>query len=240
VVTSIEELTPKARVKGTVKRTELYGAFIDLGVGVDALIHISQLGKKRVNRVTDVMNVGDEVTVWIDRVDAENNQISATMLEPQPVDWRDLKAGQAYAGTITRLERFGVFVDIGAEKEGLVHVSELSHEFVRNPSQIARVGDKVNVKVLGFNKKKRRIDLSVKALLEAPEAEEEVSFAEIDDEDETVELPSAMEIAWRRAMGKDPSAEDRSASARRGRKRKEQLRQQQDDILSRTLTAKLE
>ena len=67
--TSINDLKPKMQLKGTVSRLELYGAFIDLGLGSNALIHISQLGKEHVNRVADVLNVGDEVSVWVDKVD---------------------------------------------------------------------------------------------------------------------------------------------------------------------------
>ena len=124
-------------------------------------------------------------------------------------------------------------------KEGLVHVSELSHEYVKDPSQIVRVGDRINVQVLSFNKKKRRIDLSVKALLDAPEPELIEEMVE-EVEEEEVELQTAMEIALRRALGKEPNAEDRSASARRGRRRKQKLREQQEDILSRTLTQKVD
>jgi ribosomal protein S1 len=236
-VTSADELQPKMRVTGVVKRLELYGAFVDIGVGTDALIHISQLGKRRVNRVSEVLEVGQEVEVWVDRVNKETNQISVTMVEPMPVDWSDLKAGQAYAGIVTRIERFGAFVDIGAEKEGLVHVSELSHEYVRDPSQAARVGERVNVQVLGFNKKKRRIDLSIKALLMPPESEEIIDFGD-DMDDEDVELPTAMEIALRRAMGKEPTEDVRQSKREKGRRRKEKLREQQEDIISRTLTQK--
>jgi ribosomal protein S1 len=187
--------------------------------------------------VSEVLEVGQEVEVWVDRVNKETNQISVTMVEPMPVDWSDLKAGQAYAGIVTRIERFGAFVDIGAEKEGLVHVSELSHEYVRDPSQAARVGERVNVQVLGFNKKKRRIDLSIKALLMPPESEEIIDFGD-DMDDEDVELPTAMEIALRRAMGKEPTEDVRQSKREKGRRRKEKLREQQEDIISRTLTQK--
>jgi len=238
---TIEDLRPKTKVKGVVKRLELYGAFIDLGIGVDALIHISQLGNKRVNRVSDVLAEGETVEVWVDRVVPVTGQISVTMVEPQPVDWNELQEGQAYVGTVTRLERFGAFVDIGAEKEGLVHVSELSHEYVRNPNQVVRVGDRVNVLVLGFNKKKRRIDLSIKALLEAPEAEEIIEFVDsAEEEEDNAELPTSMEIALRRALSKESPEASRARISRSGRQQKQQLRKQQNDILSRTLANKSE
>ena len=153
---SLSDLKPKMKLTGTVTRLELYGAFIDLGIGVNALIHISQLGKERVNRVAEVLNVGDEVTVWVDKVDPQREQVMVTMIEPLAVEWGELDKGQMYAGTVTRLENFGAFVDIGAEREGLVHISELSHEYVKQPGEVVKVGDEVQVQVLGYSKRKRR------------------------------------------------------------------------------------
>lgn len=238
---SIAELEPKMKLSGVVTRLELYGAFIDIGVGENALIHISQLGKEHVNRVSDVLKVGDEVTVWIDKVDPERNQIMVSMIEPLAVDWQDLKTGQSYTGTVNRLETFGAFVDIGAEREGLVHISELSHDYVKHPSEVVKVGDEVEAQVLGFNKKKRRIDLSIKALQEKPETAVHSSRAqevEIDYEDDfDEEMPTAMEFALRQAMGEDmPVKPRRKKDARNKRRQKNNRRTaQQEDILNRTL-----
>jgi ribosomal protein S1 len=249
---SIDELKPKMKLTGRVERLELYGAFIDIGVGVNALIHISQLGEERVNRVSDVLKVGDEIPVWVDKVNPEAQQIMVTMIKPLAVDWSDLKTGQVYTGKVTRLETFGAFIDIGAEREGLVHISELSHDYVKHPSEVAKVEDEVQVQVLGFSKRKRRIDLSMKALMEKPEPPEEVYTAprssrkqqrveEVVDfeEDEDEEMPTAMEIALRRAMG-DDKIDELTPTGRRGkrsgRKRQnERNRRQQEDLLSRTL-----
>jgi len=256
---NLEELKPKMKVKGIVKRLELYGAFIDIGVGVNALIHISQLGNEHVNRVSDVVNINDEVEVWIDKVDIARQQVMVTMVEPMAVDWRDLKVGQVYSGKISRLEDFGAFVDIGAEREGLVHISELSHGFVKHPREVLSVGNEVEVQVLNFSKRKRRIDLSIKALQDKPdlpeqaprqtkenesaprrqnqqkerEREKRVTYADFDDAEAADEMPTAMEIAMRKAMGE--SLPDRSKGAGRKRKRQAKLRDQQEDILNRTL-----
>ena len=142
---TLQDLEPKMKLTGKVVRLELYGAFIDVGVGVNALIHISQLGHERVNRVSDVLNEGDEVTVWVDKVDPQRNQLMVSMVEPLAVDWRDLKSGQMHSGVVRRLEDFGAFIDIGAEREGLVHISELSHDFVKHPSEVLSVGNEVEV-----------------------------------------------------------------------------------------------
>lgn len=225
---SVDELERKMKLKGTVERLELYGAFIDIGLESNALVHISKIQKGHVNRVSDALNIGDEVEVWVDKVDAD--QIMVTMVEPAAVEWQDLKAGQVYTGKVTRLESFGTFVDIGAEREGLVHISELSHDYVNHPSEVANVGDEVEVQVLGFNRRKRRIDLSMKALLDAPESATPAADDYDDFEEQDDDLPTAMEIAMRRAMGK--TERDNGKQTKKGRKGK---KRGQDDILSRTL-----
>ena len=242
---SLAELQPKMKVKGTVKQLELYGAFIDIGVGTNALIHISQLSEDRVNRVSDVLNEGDEVEVWISKIDPDRNQIMVSMIKPLAVEWNDLQVGQTYTGRVTRLENFGAFIDIGAEREGLVHVSELSHDYVKHPSETLRADDEVNVQVLGFSRRKRRIDLSIKALQQKAEPEVQiftrddgkVSAFEQEEEEEDFNMPTAMELAMREAMGGDfdPYRERRQQKAKKKARRRERSRRQQEDILSRTL-----
>lgn len=242
---NLDDLKPKMKLTGVVKRLELYGAFLDVGVGMDALIHISKLGTEHVNRVADVLNVGDEVSVWVDKVDAKRQQLMVTMIEPLSVEWRDLQEGQVYTGTVSRLETYGAFVNIGAEREGLVHISELSHDYVKQPSEVVKVGDEVQVQVLGYSKRKRRIDLSVKSLLEKPDAQESVAAVvdyrqevpqdDFDQEDE--DLPTAMEIALRRAMGDEfPTSQKKSKKNRSRRQRSsERERARQEELLNRTL-----
>lgn len=234
---SLDDLKPKTKLKGTVNRLELYGAFVDIGIDTTAVLHISQLNK-RVNRVSDVLSVGEEVEVWVSKVDAERNQVTLTMMEPLAVEWSDLEDGQVYNGKVVRLENFGAFIDIGAEKEGLVHVSELSHEYVKHPSEVLKTGDEIQVKVLGFSKKKRRINLSMKALQESPEPSlEQMSVAELEYEEETVpeDFPTAMQLALQKALDdSDVPAVKPRERRRRGSKR--QQRRAQEDILLRTLS----
>jgi ribosomal protein S1 len=241
--TSLAELQPKMKVKGVVKRLELYGAFIDIGVGTNALIHISQLSEDRVNRVSDVLNEGDEVEVWVSKVDPERNQIMVSMVKPLAVDWNDLEVGQVYDGRVTRLENFGAFIDIGAEREGLVHVSELSHDYIKHPSEALRGEETIQVKVLGFSRRKRRIDLSIKALQQKAEPEVQVfvkdngKVAAFDQEEEPdYDMPTAMEIAMREAMGGNfDYAERRQQKANKKERRRERRSRQQEDIMARTL-----
>ena len=228
---SILDLQPKMKLSGTVQRLELYGAFIDIGYGVSAILHISKLDR-RVNRISDALAVGDEITVWVDSIDPQRDQVTVSMIEPLAVEWRDLKKDQVYTGTVTRLEKFGAFVDIGAEKEGLVHISELSHDYIKHPSEAVKNGETIQVVVLGFNKRKRRIDLSRKAMLGIQEAEEEVEEPE---SDKVEEVPTSMEIAMRRAMHDSPDDQSDSEADTKASAGEPTKRGEQEDILSRTL-----
>jgi small subunit ribosomal protein S1 len=237
---SLADLKPKMKLTGRVQRIELYGAILDLGVGAPSILHISQIARDRVNRVGDVLNVGDEVVVWVDKVDPERNQVTVSMIEPLGLDWGDLREGQVHTGKVTRLEKFGAFVDIGAEKEGLVHISELSHEFVKQPSEVVSPGDEVQVKVLGFSKRKRRIDLSMKALLAAPAgvaapSQPEPAGTFPDEYEQEEDLPTAMAVALQQAMSDAGMKYNRrrQGPAKKGRGRRS--RSQQEEILTRTL-----
>lgn len=226
--TSINDLKPKMALTGVVKKVELFGAFVDVGVGQDGLLHISQLSTGHVRNVTDVVNEGDTVDVWVMTVDQEKKRFNLTMVRPAEVEWSDIKMGAVLTGKVTRVEKFGAFVDVGAERPGRIHVSELSTEYVKNPEDVVKVGDEIQVKVINVNARKRQIDLSIKALEEP--ATVEVLAA--DEPDEYV--PTAMELALRRAMEGTDMEED---LPRRGGKRRDKRnsRNQQEDILSRTL-----
>ena len=238
---SLGDLKRKMKLTGTVKRVELYGAFVDLGLGTDGILHISQIGQERINRVSDVLSAGQTVDVWDDRVNPGQNQVILTMVEPIGVEWGDLEEGQVYSGKVTRLEAFGAFVDIGAEKEGLVHISELSHDYVKHPSEAVRVGDEVNVKVLNFSKRKRRINLSIKALLEKPVVEMATKgrYEEPQDDYDEIEEPeeealTSMEMAFRLALG-DSHQSGRGKKGNKKTNYRQKIRMQQEDILNRTL-----
>lgn len=186
---SIAALQPKMQLQGVVKETQLYGAVVDIGLEQPGVVHISQLSPSRINRVTDVVNIGDNVTVWVTQVDTARGRIGLTMVEPSKVDWHELAEGQTFTGTITRLESYGAFVDIGAERPGLLHVRELSDRYVRHPSELVKVGEEIEVRILKLDRQKRRIDLGAatnEAEVEETEAEEEPA-------------KTAMEMALQRA-----------------------------------------
>jgi len=223
--TSIEELQPKMQLEGKVTRTELYGAFVDVGVNLDGLIHISRLSTGRVRKVTDVVNVGDTVSVWVQSIDPERGRIALTMVEPPDLDWQDIAVGQMYTGEVVRVERYGLFVDIGAERPGLLHVREMG-SYVRRPEEFARLGDTVKVDVRSVDPRKRQIDLAAH--------NEDASYEDLDEPEEEEGL-SPMEIAFLQAQAQ---AQAESSSRRfRGERggRKGRGSDDMEDIYRRTL-----
>lgn len=225
----LEALEAKMKLQGTVERVELQGAIVDVGLEQKGLLHISQLSTEMVKNVSDVVKEGDEITVYVMAVDKKKGRLDLTMIEPPDVMWSDLKTGEVRSGEVVRIEKFGVFVDVGAERPGLIHISELATGYVNDPNTIVSLGDTIEAKVIGVNRKKKQIDLSVRAL------EQATARAVVEEYEAEESLPSAMEIALRRAM----EASDvelplsRKEQKRRG-KRKDRSREQ-DDIVSRTL-----
>lgn len=222
-----QDATPKAMnelqvgmsLQGTVKRIEIYGAFVDVGVGQDGLLHVSQLGKSDVKSVGDVLKAGDKITVYVYKI--ENGRIALTMVPQPTMSWDSIEEGQMLAGKVVRIENFGVFVDIGAERPGMVHVSELADGYVKNPGDVVKVDQEVQVRVLKINRKKRQIDLSMKAPSET---------YEVAPEEEEDEMITSMAMAFRKAMGKEESM-----GGGRNAKNRRDNRRTQDDIIARTL-----
>jgi len=222
--TRLEDLKPKMKLTGQVKKVELFGAFVDVGVERDGLVHISALSTSRVNQVADVVKEGDAVTVWVRKVDPPAGRLDLTLIEPMAVEWEELKPRQVYSGKVTKLEKFGAFVDIGAERPGLVHISELASYRVDEVSEIVKVGEAVQVKVLSVDPRKKQIKLSIKALEEFDSDEAEAEEAPL----------TAMQAALQRAQAAQANTRlrvDRKVVAQKAR-------QTQEDILSRTLANK--
>ena len=201
---TIDDLEPKMKVAGKVLKTSLAGAIVDVGVGFPGVIHISKISKDSVSRVGDVLKKGQEVEVWIQRVDPETKKIELTMLEPLGMDWREIKPNMEVTGVVTRLEKYGVFVDIQAERPGLVHISEMAHGYVRTPADIVKKGQEVSVKVLKVDRRKKQIKLSMKALEEAPVNEYVI---EQEENAKKVVTPTAFEAAMRKAMDTNGDSE---------------------------------
>ena len=165
------EVQPKTKLTGKVVKTTLAGVLVDLGQSLPGVIHISQLSADPIKSVDEVVKVGQEIQAWVKKV--KNDRIELTMVEPLGLDWKEMKPQQTLKGKVVRLETYGAFVEIGAEKPGLVHVSEMGHGYVKTPADVVKEGDEIDVMIIDIDRKKKQIRLSMKALLPEPEVVEE-------------------------------------------------------------------
>ena len=249
-ISSSSELERKMHLKGKVIKTNKAGAIVDIGVEKPALLHVSQIILEQdqpILRVEDTLKIGQEVDVYIRSL--RDDRIEVSMKEPLALEWRDIKKDMIVKGKVTALEKFGVFVDIGTERPGMVHVSELMHGFVRDASEIVSVGDEVEAKVIEFNRRKKQIKLSMKAMQPGLDEIEGVTItparpkrrgkkgkskkAEQVAESEPQEAePTVMEIALKAAMAKSENGQLDTESRS---KKDKNISDVQEDILSRTL-----
>jgi len=222
---STVEIKPKMHFTGKVVKISLAGAAIDIGQAIPAVLHVSQIvppTDEPIKRVSDVLEIGQEIEVWVKRV--REDHVELTMIKPLDLEWRDLKKGMTVHGKVVRLEKFGAFVEIGAERPGLVHISEMAHGYVKQPSDIVKEDDEIEAEVLDVNRRKSAENAEISDELLANLAGE--GAAEVE--------PTAMEIAMREAMEK---AKVRKQEQEKARKAKT-VSTVQEDILSRTLQSK--
>lgn len=165
-------------IEGTVQRLASFGAFIDLG-GVDGLVHISQVSHEHIDDVSTVLSEGQKVKVKVISVDPEQERISLSIKETLEGPWSHIEenapVGAVLTGTVRRLVTFGAFVEVFPGVEGLVHISQISHNHISTPHEVLKEGQEVQVKVLAVNIGEKRLSLSIKALVEnenEPELEE--------------------------------------------------------------------
>ncbi len=286
----VKVLSVGMEVPGVVRRVADFGAFIDIGVGTDGLVHVSEMSVSRIAKAGDFLKEGDEVTVWIKELDRDRNRISLTMVAPGTKTIRDLQEGDVVRGKVTRVVPYAAFVDIGVGRDGMLHIREMAEGYVKRVEDVVNIGDDVEVRVVGLDRRRQRIDLSVKGLVPEPvyesappviEAEEERPARErprsrdrqdggypeevtdnrsrdrrdrrtnkrqrgrtgdreewydykADDEDMG---PTAMALALQAALANEPapaSGEDKRGS-KRSRRDSHVYREEQDDIIDRTL-----
>jgi transcriptional accessory protein Tex/SPT6 len=248
--TVVRMLSVGQQVKGTVKRITEFGAFVDIGVGRDGLVHISELSAKRVGKVSDVLQDGQEVMLWIKKLDRDRNRISLTMIEPGKRTIRDLQKGEVVEGSVTRLLPYGAFIDIGIGRDALLHVREMGEGFIAKPEDVVQVGQMVEVRVIEIARRRSRVDLSMKGLRPEPEAPaggrqgqyqpepqpEPEPEPEVQDDFADMEVLTPMQLAFKRAQEKSgvvlPMGKGGKNSKRNDTGRK---RAQQEDIMARTL-----
>ena len=160
----LSNLKPGDSCHGTVTSITNYGAFVDIG-GVNGLVHLSELSWRRIRRPNDIVSLGDEVDVQVLEVKAKKRRISLPIRRLIPDPLTQLQVGEIRQGPVTRLVDFGAFVALG-ELEGLVHLSELAEYRVSTPEEVVAPGDEVGVKILSIDKKRRRIELSIRQAAE--------------------------------------------------------------------------
>ncbi|MFD1442111.1 MULTISPECIES: 30S ribosomal protein S1 [Lacticaseibacillus] len=166
------KIQPGDTVEGKVARLTNFGAFVDLG-GVDGLVHVSEISFDHVDKPSDVLKVGQDIKVKVLAVDPDRNRISLSIKATLPQPWDDIEekapAGSVLTGTVKRLTSFGAFVEVFPGVEGLVHISQISHEHIATPQDVLSEGQEIQVKVLSVDPDQHRLALSIKALTEAPE-----------------------------------------------------------------------
>jgi ribosomal protein S1 len=251
-ITSIDQLERKMHLKGKVMKTTKAGAIVDIGVEKPALLHVSQItiqADQPILRVEDALKEGQEVDVYIRNI--RDDRIEVSMFKPLQLEWREIEKDMVLKGKVVELEKFGAFVDIGAERPGLVHISELTQGYVKNASEVVSVGDEVEVKVLDFNRRRKQIKLSMKALQPGLDEIEGVKItpahtsrkkkkpAQKEAAAEAAATPAEneptfMEIAMREAMEK-AGMEAPVIKGKQQNKRSKKKSSEQEDILSRTL-----
>ncbi len=177
----MDELVAGDIVEGKVARLTNFGAFVDLG-GVDGLVHISQIAHEHVKNPGDVLSIGQTVKVKILSIDKENGRVSLSIKDTLAGPWDAIAekapVGAVLTGVVKRLTSFGAFVEVFPGVEGLVHISQISHQHIATPHEVLQEGQEIKVKVLDAKEDEQRLSLSIKSLeekaaTEAPAAAEE-------------------------------------------------------------------
>lgn len=162
---------------GTVRSLTNYGAFVDLG-GVDGMIHISELSWTRIKHPSEIVKVGDTVEVYVKELDRENKKISLGYKKVEDNPWeilrRDYPVDSEVECQVVSLTSFGAFARIIPGVDGLIHISQISYKHIGTPAEALKVGDVVKAKIMEIDFDKKRVSLSIKALLDPPAAEEAV------------------------------------------------------------------
>ena len=262
------EIKRKMKFTGSVEKVSLAGAVINIGSEQPAVLHISQITAENedesLKRVEDMLEVGQAVDVWVRKV--KDDHIELTMIKPLDLEWREIKKGMAVKGKVVRLEKFGAFVEIGAERPGLIHISEMAHGYVRSPSDMLKEGDEIEAEVLEVSRRKKQIKLSMKALEPEPVVEDAPVLPFPKKKDKPVkrkkvskkqrtkfeqsgdfsfalgnssedETETALGIALREAMEK---AQSRKAQQDAHAKKEKSVSKEQQELLARTLEQKHE
>lgn len=183
---------------GKVKSLTSYGAFVDLG-GVDGMVHISELSWRRIKNPSEVVSVGDVIEVYVKSFDAEKRRVSLGYKKAEDNPWsiflRDYKEGDVVNVKIVSMTAYGAFANIIEGIDGLIHISQISHDRIAKPQDVLTVGQEVEAKITQIDTERKRISLSIKALTEPDTAAEEDTAEEATAEEAPVEETAAEETA---------------------------------------------
>jgi small subunit ribosomal protein S1 len=161
---ALGRISPGATLTGKITRIEPFGAFVDVGGGVEGLVHVSNLSRRRVEKPDDFVKVGQDVRVMVLELKEGGKKIGLGMKQLEPDPWDHARAsypeGRLLTGTITRLADFGAFVELEPGLEGLLHVSQLATQRVNSPREVVKAGESVSVRVISVDPHARRISLS--------------------------------------------------------------------------------
>jgi ribosomal protein S1 len=202
-------------VEGVITGFAPFGAFADIGVGKDGLVHVSELAEGRVEKAEDAVKVGDRFQFKVLEVDPEGTRISLSLRRAQRTQkMQQLEPGQVLEGTVSGIAPFGAFVDIGVGRDGLVHISALSSTRVNKVEDVVKVGDKVTVRVLEVDQQSKRISLTMR--IDEPD-----SASQEDEEEYTSNMSSSSSRQAPSASARFASAAEARAGRDRDRERRE-------------------
>ena len=200
-----------------------FGAFVDVD-GIDGLIHISELSWNHVKHPSEVIKINDQVSVEVLDVDFDKQRLSLGLKQTQKDPWlekiKNFKIKDVVQGKVTRIVKFGLFVQIETGMEGLVHISELSPEQIKRPSDVAKIGDELIVRIIDIDFDKRRMAFSVKQV-EFPEAEEEKGEVEKIEEEKGEVEKSEKPKSCKKADAKKAKEEEASEVEKENAEQKE-------------------
>ena len=175
---------------GTVKSLTSYGAFVDLG-GVDGMVHISELSWKRIKHPSEIVKEGDVIKVYVKALDRENRKISLGYKRVEDNPWeilkRDYPVGTVCKAKIVGLTTFGAFANVIDGIDGLIHISQIADRHIASPKEVLNIGDEVDVKITDIDFEKKRVSLSIRALLEPQDEAEEAEAADEEAAEEDAE-----------------------------------------------------
>ncbi len=189
----LETLEPGVEFDGIVRSVREFGAFVDIGNGVEGLIHVSELSWDRVANAADVLKAGEKVRVVVKKVDRETGKIGLSARDLIESPWK--RAGDKYhvgatvKGVVSRIAQFGAFVKLEPGVEGLVHISELATRRIRSVSDVAREGQQVECRVITIAPDEQRLSLSIKALAPSPASKEQPAAEEPEADEPEVPPP---------------------------------------------------